>query len=228
MDDDSLQGLYLVSSNTHWRYMPEFDVQILGITSVFCTYPLDLIRVRMAVHTKSSKTSLSSKPPTFRQSFSEIYHERALPTAAPVEALSSKTLFDRIPILKFYRGFTVTVVGMVPYAGISFLCWGYLRAKLIPPDRRASTLQDLGFGAISGAIAQTSSYPFEIVRRRMQVGGLRHPERWAGWRETVQAVYQTGGLRGFYVGLSIGYLKIVPMTAISYALWQWGKRVLDV
>jgi solute carrier family 25 (mitochondrial carrier protein), member 16 len=30
------------------------------------------------------------------------------------------------------------------------------------------------------------------------------------------------------VGLSVGYLKIVCMTAVSFAVWQSGKRALGV
>ena len=74
----------------------------------------------------------------------------------------------------------------------------------------------------------SSSYPFEVIRRRMQVGGLTHPDRWLRWNETVRAIWATGGWKGFYVGLSIGYLKIVPMTAVSFTVWQWAKRVLEV
>jgi solute carrier family 25 protein 16 len=36
------------------------------------------------------------------------------------------------------------------------------------------------------------------------------------------------GVRGFYVGLGIGYLKMVPMTAFSFAVWQGAKRVLGI
>lgn len=196
------------------------------MTSVIFTYPLELIRVRMAYHTRSTSPGDPHKP-TFLRAASEIYRE-----APKTPSATSSTAFARFPMLKFYRGFTVTLTGMVPYAGTSFLTWGYLRARLLPPTRdgaRASTPgADLAIGAVSGALAQTASYPFEVIRRRMQVGGLTHPDRWMRWRETVGAIWGARRWRGFYVGLSIGYLKIVPMTAVSFAVWQWGKRILDV
>jgi solute carrier family 25 (mitochondrial carrier protein), member 16 len=105
-------------------------------------------------------------------------------------------------------------------------------------------MADLALGAASGAIAQTASYPFEVVRRRMQVGGLTNPGRWMRWGETVRQVWRDAitrappgavgltrtlaGAQGFYVGLSIGYLKVVPMTAVSYMVWEAGKRALGV
>lgn len=230
-----------------------------GMTSVLFTYPLDLIRVRMAFHTRSTHNGHPAKP-TFLHAASEIYHEAPklppppphslphtpgsvpipkLPTPIP-PAITPSSLLTRFPILKFYRGFTVTLTGMVPYAGTSFLIWGFLRARFLPPPSSSSsssssshkpkstTLLDLTTGALSGALSQTVSYPFEVIRRRMQVGGLTHPDRWMRWGESVRMIWRMSGWRGFYVGLSLGYLKVVPMTAVSFAVWQGGKRVLGV
>ncbi|KZT00920.1 mitochondrial carrier [Laetiporus sulphureus 93-53] len=213
-----------------------------GMTSVICTYPLELIRVRMAFMTRSS-TPHAVAPhlyirPSFVSAMSEIYHENtAMKTTTFLSTPTSpSSLFTRFPILKFYRGFTVSIIGMIPYAGMSFLAWGFLRARFLPPPPPSSAHQrqkptpvaDLAIGAVSGALAQTVSYPFEVIRRRMQVGGLVHPDRWMRWGETFHAIWNANGWRGFYVGLSVGYLKIVPMTAVSFAVWQWGKRVLGV
>ena len=217
----------------------------LGITSVFFTYPLDVIRVRMAFNTSTSRR------PGFLYAVRKIYHETAAPSSASSSASAStsthipttssatatsthtatSSLFSRFPILKFYRGFSVTIMGMVPYAGTSFLTWGFLRSRFIPPNgskAKPHPIADLTIGAMSGMISQTASYPFEVVRRRMQVGGLTHPDRWLSWRETVQSIWRARGWRGFYVGLGVGYLKIIPMTSVSFAVWQWMKRVLDV
>jgi solute carrier family 25 protein 16 len=120
---------------------------------------------------------------------------------------------------------------MVPYAGVSFLTWGFLRAHFVldEPGKTPSTpIADLTIGAISGAIAQTVSYPFEVVRRRMQVGGIARPDRWLSWKETVMEILKGRGWRGFFVGLGIGYLKMIPMTSVSFAVWQSMKRVLDL
>ena len=214
-----------------------------GTITVFFTYPLELIRVRMAFQTRNSNPSSPFKKtrPTFIQAMRYLYHEGTqvpASTHTPISPSSipppsaTKELFCRFPILKFYRGFTVTIAGMIPYAGTSFLVWGFLRARLLPPrevsKKTRTPVADLAFGAIAGAISQTVSYPFEIIRRRMQVGGLTRPDRWLGWSETVRDVWRANGWRGFYVGLGIGYLKVVPMTAVSFAVWQAGKNVLGV
>ncbi|CAA7259153.1 unnamed protein product [Cyclocybe aegerita] len=204
-----------------------------GTVSVFCTYPLDVIRVRMAFHTHQADKSVPPTRPSFLGEAKYIYHEGAISASASAsEGTVPQNILTRFPVLKFYRGFTVTVAGMIPYAGVSFLSWGYLRSVFLPPSKAghkpATPIADLAIGAVSGVVAQTASYPFEVIRRRMQVGGLTRPDRWLRWGETIRTIWQTGGWRGFYVGLSIGYLKVVPMTAVSFTVWQGGKRLLNV
>lgn len=172
---------------------------------------------------QTTRTS-DARRPSFLGALRQIYHE-----SASVPTSKSAAIFVKFPYLKFYRGFTATIVGMVPYAGTSFLCWGYLRATFIPQDRKTATpLADLAIGGVSGLIAQTSSYPFEVIRRRMQVGGITRPDRWLGWHETMVSIYRSKGIPGFFVGLSLGYLKIVPMTAVSLAMWQGLKRTFNI
>lgn len=206
-----------------------------GVVSVLLTYPLDLIRVRLAFDTKTH--------PQYGGLFriiGKIYREGG--TASHPD---TRSVMERIPLLKFYRGFSATILGMIPYAGTSFLVFGWTKAFFYrvflnqdthgqplteaPPFFRVSrTFVDLTAGALAGAMSQTASYPFEIIRRRQQVGGILHPERMMRITETAKLIYQTNGIRGFYIGLCIGYLKIVPMTAISFAVWSGMKRQLGI
>ncbi|KAF8340320.1 mitochondrial carrier domain-containing protein [Cantharellus anzutake] len=219
-----------------------------GMVSVLFTYPLELLRVRLAFETKSDRTG---GRPTLSSTFRTIYNEgtsfmltnghRASlsPSSSITPPPTNARLFESFPILKFYRGFTVTLLGMIPYAGTSFLIYGHLRSLVATPHRldnssepspkpRGKVTHDLFAGAVAGAVAQTVSYPFEVVRRRMQVGGLMRPGAWQGFGETVRAVWKRSGWRGFFVGLSIGYLKIIPMTAVSFASWEYCKHLLGV
>jgi solute carrier family 25 protein 16 len=123
-----------------------------------------------------------------------------------------------------------TIVGIVPYAGTSFLVWGYLKHDLIPTyfshevRERHHTMLNLMAGGLAGAIGQTAAYPLDIIRRRMQVGPAIQPGVRAGFWDTAKGVYAGGGWRGFFVGLSIGYLKVVPMNAVSFATWVALKK----
>lgn len=77
-------------------------------------------------------------------------------------------------------------------------------------------------------VSQTASYPLEVIRRRMQVGGAVGDGHRLGIFETARKVYQEAGWRGFWVGLTIGYVKVVPMVAVSFFVYQRMKIVLGV
>lgn len=72
---------------------------------------------------------------------------------------------------------------------------------------------ELVSGGFAGMVAQTASYPLEVVRRRMQVSGAVGSGRGVGIRETAVEIWRRAGVRGYFVGLSIGYVKVVPMVA---------------
>ena len=218
---------------------------IAGVTTVLFTYPLEVIRVRLAFET--SKDSRSSLSRICRQ----IYHEH--PPAVPSRSAKSDILPTNViaaatpsaGLANFYRGFSPTLVGMLPYAGMSFLTHDtardWLCISLLAPYTTISSPSSrpdvppvltawaqLLAGGLAGLVSQTASYPLEIIRRRMQVGGAVGDGHRLGMVETAGRVYKETGLRGFWTGLSIGYVKVVPMVAVSFFVYQRMKTVLGV
>ena len=188
-----------------------------------CTYPLELIRVRSAFKTQSSvKVKLTDV-------IKDIYNEGqplTSPSNKATTAKLSRKLLENMSILKFYRGFSMTLLGIIPYAGMSFLVYEQTSKSNLKNFSKNKSINDLLCGGMAGAIGQTCAYPFEVVRRRMQVGGLLHPDRFVNFNETLSLIYRQSGIRGFWVGLSIGYLKVIPMNAISFATYNLAKKAL--
>ena len=221
---------------------------IAGTVSVFFTYPLEVIRVRLAFETKSG--GRVSLPGICRQ----IYHEHpprvaaasmttAESGAAAVAAASAvKTIQELSPssgMANFYRGFTPTLWGMLPYAGASFLTHDTMGDLLRHPRFAAyttlpntatskkpaqlTTWAQLVAGGFAGFVSQTLSYPLEVVRRRMQVGGVVGDGRRQGIMQTARGIWLERGWKGFFVGLGIGYVKVVPMVATSFYVYERSK-----
>jgi solute carrier family 25 protein 16 len=179
------------------------------------TYPLELVRVRMAIETKMSRT-----PTSVWSAFRAIYYEH------PVHNIP-------IRLLHFYRGFTVSFLGTLPYRGGIFLVWETLNARsrerLSPEFREANRHKiHLVIGAVAGTSSQIASYPLEVIRRMQQAHKTVSPRGFMGFREAVELIWRTGGWKGFYAGLGIGLTKQVPMHSISLAVWQASKRYLEV
>lgn len=183
------------------------------MTSVIITYPLELIRVRMAYNAHDG----------FIATCKRIW-------SPPDSANVSMTKTSR----NFYRGVFPTLVGMIPYAGVSFathyLMLKTIRAKLIvdqDPNNRLPVWAELVAGGVAGAVGQTSSYPLEVVRRRMQVADLQQ-DSVPRIKKVIQNIWREKGMRGYFVGLSIGYIKVIPMVAISFTVYDQMKHLLKI
>ncbi|KAK9422692.1 putative Mitochondrial carrier domain-containing protein [Seiridium unicorne] len=215
-----------------------------GVTSVFFTYPLEVIRVRLAFETKHRSSSLADI-------CKKIYHEQPLPKPQPVAAEgvaagAVQAVAPRSGLINFYRGFSMTMLGMVPYAGVSFLTHDttgdFFR---LPALREYTTLPqpenapkdkpvplrawaELTAGGLSGAVSQTVSYPLEVIRRRMQVGGAVGDGHRLRIAETAGLIFKERGLPGFFVGLTIGYMKVMPLSAVSFYTYERMKTVFGI
>lgn len=221
---------------------------LAGVTSVFFTYPLEVIRVRLAFETKKDSRS------TLRSICNQIYHERQYrkpalaadlagastvrTAAATVASAAPAAVTSSFGLANFYRGFTPTLLGMLPYAGMSFLTHDTVGDLLRHPKIAAYTTvpkpansppgkppplrswAELFAGGVAGLVSQTASYPLEVIRRRMQVGGAVGDGHRLRIGETAKLIMRERGFRGFFVGLTIGYAKVVPMAAASFYTYE--------
>ncbi|KAL6026094.1 coenzyme A transporter [Candidozyma auris] len=245
-----------------------------GLTSVFFTYPLDLIRVRLAFETRELQHTV---PGHDHQKFiahhkgrlfsilKQVYKEhppRRETDPGWLKFMREKTPKYLAPISNFYRGFGPTILGMIPYAGVSFYVHDSIhdlfRCKLLAPymmsdpypyvpshkvvkmskDKQNVSSRDsrkplrapaqLFAGGLAGMCSQTAAYPFEVIRRRMQVGGAVNSGKFLSFKQTVKLIFAESGFRGFFVGLSIGYMKVIPMSACSFFVYERCKVLLGI
>lgn len=227
---------------------------LAGMVSVFFTYPLEVIRVRLAFETRQQDPAHRA---TLRSICRKIYSEHPPPTTRhPSNPLSAttgsivETLSPRHGLSNFFRGFTPTLLGMVPYAGASFLAHDTMSdvmrlPKLAPYTTLPHTQREesatsthkpaqlrywaeLATGGFAGFVSQTVSYPLEVIRRRMQVGGVVGDGHRLSLAEVTRRIYRERGYRGFFVGLTIGYLKVIPMAATAFYVYERGKYYLGI
>lgn len=252
---EQIRAKFIPSKEYETPFRRLISGSLAGVTSVFFTYPLEVVRVRLAFETKREGRS------SLKDICKQIYNEQPptksatakLPSAAgaaeaPLAAAESVTevFTPRRGLANFYRGFSPTLLGMLPYAGMSFLTHDTMtdllhhpsvaKYTLLPKDERlppgkAAPLRswaELTAGGVAGLISQTSSYPLEVIRRRMQVGGAVGDGHRLRIKETAGIIFQERGIRGFFVGLTIGYVKVIPLAAVSFYTYERMKLVLGI
>lgn len=171
---------------THGRPLPPLPRLLAGamagITATTLTYPLDLVRARMAVTPKEMYCNILHV-------FVRISREEGV-----------KTL---------YSGFTPTILGVIPYSGLSFFTYETCKKLHAEYTERPHPYphERLVFGACAGLIGQSASYPLDVVRRRMQTAGVKS-HMYGGIVETMKHIVKEGGLiGGLYKGLSMNWIK---------------------
>lgn len=117
---------------------------LAGITSVTFTYPLDIVRTRLSIQGASFeglKKGQGEKLPGMWVTMRDMYKTEG-------------------GFVALYRGIVPTVAGVAPYVGLNFMVYEQVRQYLTPDgDKNPSAVRKLAAGAISGAVAQTCTYP---------------------------------------------------------------------
>jgi len=139
-----------------------------------------------------------------------------------------------------YAGLLPTLVAMFPYIGVEFMVYETLKRQIeISTGATASTLMLLLCGALSGAAGQASAHPLDVVRRRMQMQGIKSAMTGMA-KEDKPAKKITNMLQGLYTiaryegwqvlfkGLGPACAEKIPSTAIGYYIYEALKVSLNV
>nr|GLL26938.1 probable envelope ADP,ATP carrier protein, chloroplastic [Ipomoea trifida] len=112
-----------------------------GMTSTFVTYPLDVLRLRLAVE-----------------------HGYKTMTEVALNMLKEEG------IASFYNGLGPSLIGIAPYIAVNFCVFDLVK-KSLPEKYQKSTQTSLVTGLISATVATLTCYPLDTVRRQMQMKG---------------------------------------------------------
>jgi solute carrier family 25, member 42 len=115
----------------------------------------------------------------------------------------------------------------------------------IMTKRDLTTIERMQCGALSGLFAQTFAYPFEVTRRRMQTIGIvpgkenatsslglhtgeagiaQRPSNMYG---TMSALYKEQGVRGFFKGVTMNWMRGPVAFSISFTVFDLIQGVLE-
>jgi len=176
---------------------------LAGVTSATITYPLDLARARMAVTNKAVYNNLFSV-------FLSIFRNEGF-TA-------------------LYRGALLSLVGVLPYSGCVFFTYETLKHIRLDyySHRPINKAERMLFGAIAGLVGQTASYPFDVIRRRLQTAAVIRPEESSlGAIATTRKILREEGIRrGLYKGVTMNWLKGPISVGVSFMTFDTLVRLI--
>ena len=187
-----------------------------GIVGMSATYPMDMVRGRITIQEGN------------KQQYRGMMH-------------ATRSIIANEGVLALWRGWLPSVIGVVPYVGLNFAVYETLKDLLIKSnnyrdERDLSIATKLSCGAVAGTAGQTVAYPFDVVRRRLQVSGWSGAEKlhaesghaiaYRGMLDCFARTFREEGLGALFKGLGPNYLKVVPSIAIAFVTYEQMKEIL--
>ncbi|KAI3988900.1 hypothetical protein MKX01_016471 [Papaver californicum] len=112
-----------------------------GMTSTLVTYPLDVLRLRLAVE----------------------------PGCRTMSQVALSMLRDE-GVASFYNGLGPSLIGIAPYIAVNFCIFDLVK-KALPEKYQKRTETSLVTALVSATLATLMCYPLDTVRRQMQMRG---------------------------------------------------------
>lgn len=135
----------------------------------------------------------------------------------------------------FYRGLSPTLMAVFPYAGLQFFFYNVFKTMFGPAPKAGHSrgnLQSLLCGSGAGMISKTLTYPFDLFKKRLQVGGFEEARlhfgkvrTYKGLLDCTVQIAKEEGFKGFFKGLSPSLLKAALSTGFTFF---WYEFFLDL
>jgi len=176
---------------------------LAGAGSLCIVYPLDYARTRLASDVGSGTRDFNGLADCLKKT-----------------ATGTQGFFG------LYNGFGISVAGIIPYRGVYFGL--YDTASSMNPYKKDTGISGIGSKfAIAQSVAITAgyaSYPFDTVRRRLQMQSEKPKEEWTykGTGDCFKKVFAEGGVPAFFKGAGANALRTVgsAMVLVLYDQFQ--------
>ena len=179
---------------------------LTGAASLSLVYPLDTARTQLIICTNDDGS------PKYA-SMGDLVRDRV------------KTPGD---ILRLYEGYAVSVAGIIPFRAIYFIVNDTLRAILpwIRDEGLKGLVSKFTCAQCAALCAAYASYPFDTVRRRLQVDAQRPlgERRYKGNLDCLKKVYRVEGVRALFRGAGYNALRTVTSALALVAYGELKKR----
>ncbi|KAK6070630.1 hypothetical protein SCUP234_10108 [Seiridium cupressi] len=130
-----------------------------------------------------------------------------------------------------YRGEAVTIIREAQAYGVWFLAFEYMMnshaarnkidRKEIPPYMVAF------YGGLAGEALWLGSYPFDVVKSKMQTDGFGSTQKYKTMRDCFAQIWRAEGMRGFWKGIGPTLLRAMPVSAGTFATVELTLRAIS-
>jgi solute carrier family 25 folate transporter 32 len=118
----------------------------------------------------------------------------------------------------FWRGMSANLLGL-SHVAIQFPVYEQLKSTFRQHKKHESALDLLLASGMSKMTASLVSYPHEVIRSRMMDARVS-----GGFAQTCRNIYAKEGMGGFYAGLPVSMIRVIPNTCITFLTYEMILR----
>ncbi|KAA3682318.1 solute carrier family 25 (mitochondrial phosphate transporter), member 23/24/25/41 [Paragonimus westermani] len=180
---------------------------LAGATSLTCTYPVEILKTRMALRKSTDPRSIS-------QCVRRVYAQGGM--------------------RGFYRGYKISMLSYVPYSGMELAIYEMFKRRYLryrsslggsTSETHVPALVTIALVTVSCAIPILIVYPANLLRTRFQASDS---PRAAPVIPSLRAIWNQSGLTGLYQGMGASLSKTLPSVCITYVVFEFTSELLRV
>jgi len=170
-----------------------------GLTNSVLSGPIEHVRIRLQTQPHGA---------------SRLYN-------GPLDCIKKLSAHDGV-LRGLYRGQVVTLYREAQAYGVWFLTFEYLmnldmkRNNLSRSDVPSSKVAF--YGGLAGEALWIASYPFDVVKSKMQSDGFGQDQKYKTMRDCFSQTWRQEGMRGFWKGIGPTLVRAMPVSAGTFAV----------
>jgi len=173
-----------------------------GVLTLVLTNPIWVVKTRLCLQVET-QTSINENAKQYR---------------GMLDALIK--IYKSEGVRGLYRGFVPGMLG-VSHGAIQFMTYEemknyYNNYRMLPIDNKLNSTEYLLFAALSKLIAAATTYPYQVVRARMQ----DHHHSYSGTLDCIKQTWRYERMRGFYKGLAPYLIHVTPNICMVMLIWE--------
>lgn len=160
---------------------------LTGAIGLLCVYPLDFTRTRLGIDV--------------HKQFNGIFH-------------CLKTIIQKEGIKGIYRGFGISIFGIIIYRSFYFGLYDFGKKFLL--HENSSLIQKFLIAQSVSIISENISYPIDTIRRRLMVesGKSDNDKKFKSAFDCAKFIYKENGYKGFYKGLKANIFRSLSSSLV--------------
>ncbi|KAI9797974.1 MAG: hypothetical protein M1833_005030 [Piccolia ochrophora] len=181
-----------------------------GLTNTALSSPIEHIRIRLQTQPHAAAARLYT---------------------GPLDCISQLTRRHGLA-RGLYRGTAVTVLREAQAYGTWFLAFEWMMAAEVRRAGVGAKREDVpawkiaAYGGLAGEALWISSYPFDVVKSKMQSDGFGEKSRYKSMRDCFAQTWRAEGARGFWKGIGPTLLRAMPVSAGTFAVVEMTMRAM--